>query len=58
MKKKLRISFACDERLDYCISELSLKWGIPKSNVIYQILFRNADIKRLINKYNKDNGLK
>ena len=57
MKKNLRISFAIDERMDYCISELSKSWGVPKSNVIYQILFKNPDIKRITKKYNKINGL-
>lgn len=52
MKKErsLRISLSIDKETYRAIHNLSIKKGIPKSTVIYSIIFQNKDIKRELKK--------
>ena len=52
MKKErsLRISLSIDKETYRAIHNLSIKKGIPKSTVIYSIIFQNKDIKKELKK--------
>jgi hypothetical protein len=49
-KRTMRISLSIDKETYKAIHNLSVKKGIPKSTVIYSIIFQNKDIKRELNR--------
>lgn len=49
-ERSMRISLSIDKETYKAIHNLSIKKGIPKSTVIYSILFQNKDVKRELNK--------
>lgn len=50
-KKNIRISLAIDERTNAAINRLAFKKGLPRSSVIFSIIYQNEDIQKILKDY-------
>ena len=49
-KRNIRISLAIDEKTSKAIDILSQEKGLPKSSVIFSIIYQNDEVQRIIKK--------
>ena len=54
----MRISLALDRDTYEAVHKLSIKRGIPKSTVLYSIIYQNKDIRRELGKAQDDGYFK
>lgn len=50
-KKNIRISLAIDERTNAAINRLALEKGLPRSSVIFSIIYQNEEIQKILKDY-------
>lgn len=51
IRKNIRISLAIDERTNAAINRLALEKGLPRSSVIFSIIYQNEEIQKILKKY-------
>lgn len=49
-KKNIRISLAIDEKTSKAIEIISQKRGLPKSSVIFSIIYQNEEVQSILKK--------
>lgn len=52
--KNIRISLALDERTNDALTEIATKKALPKSSIIFSIIYQNDEIQAILNRGKKE----